>query len=288
MKNLSRTLAAALMASAVTGAAHGAVSIFDDLTLAPDSHYFPGSAIGGNFDGASTDFYFSSGNVSFKQTYSDYGSDCCASGWTYSNHTDATTPGSTNQYSAYAGSGEGGSANYGVAYAFGPVEATFSTPSTVSGAYFTNTAYAALSMQQGDSFAKKFGGSSGNDPDFFKLTITGYDGTATKGSVDFYLADFRFADNSKDDIVNSWTFVNLSSLGAVTKLSFALDSSDVGAFGMNTPAYFAMDTLTASPVPEPEQALMLLAGLGGLAWRLHRQIPASRTKGFFFPGLQSA
>jgi hypothetical protein len=28
-------------------------------------------------------------------------------------------------------------------------------------------------MLNGDSFAKKFGGASGNDPDFFKLTIIG-------------------------------------------------------------------------------------------------------------------
>ena len=60
----------------------------------------------------------------------------------------------------------------------------------------TNTTYAALSMRDGDSFAKKFGGPSGNDPDYFRLTITGKDsGGSTIGSVEFYLADYRFADS---------------------------------------------------------------------------------------------
>lgn len=287
MKRTSHTLASGLVAFALSGVAQAATSTFDDLTLTPESHYFPGSAVGGQFDGASTDFYFTSGNATFKQTYSDYGADCCASGWTYSNHTDMATPGYTNQYSAYTGSGQGGSANYGLAYAFSPVVATFSAPSIVSGAYFTNTTYAALSMLQGDSFAKKFGGSAGNDPDYFKLTITGYEGAVAKGSVDFYLADFRSADSSKDYIVNSWTFVNLSSLGAVTQLGFALDSSDVGAYGMNTPAYFAMDTLTVSAVPEPDQALMLMVGLTGLVWRLRRSRRTTRAHGFFFPVLHA-
>jgi hypothetical protein len=48
------------------------------------------------------------------------------------------------------------------------VSFTSPTPVTVTGAYFTNTTYAALSMLSGDSFAKKFGGASGDDPDWFK------------------------------------------------------------------------------------------------------------------------
>jgi hypothetical protein len=35
--------------------------------------------------------------------------------------------------------------------------------------------YAALSMRDGDGFAKQFGGASGDDPDYFLLTITGRD-----------------------------------------------------------------------------------------------------------------
>src|SRR5207249_4062813 len=112
-------------------------------------------------------------------------------------------------------------------------------------ARIANTTYAALSMLNGDSFAKKFGGASGNDPDYFLLTITGLDSQQhSTGSVDFYLADYRFANNAQDYIVSDWTTVDLSSLGLDTQtLSFGLTSSDVGDYGMNTPAYFALDNL---------------------------------------------
>ena len=75
--------------------------------------------------------------------------------------TDTTTPGYDNQFSAITGDGADGSATYAVAYTTGftaASQAEFSTPATVSGVYITNTTYAALSMLNGDAFAKKFGG----------------------------------------------------------------------------------------------------------------------------------
>ena len=58
------------------------------------------------------------------------------------------------------------------------------------------------------------------------------------GTVDFYLA--------KDGkILKDWTYCDLSSLGEVTKLTFALSSTDNGDYGMNTPAYFCIDELGA-------------------------------------------
>jgi len=106
---------------------------------------------------------------------------------------------------------------------------------------------------------KKFGGATGDDPDWFLLTITGKDSSdAVTGTVDFYLADYRFDDNSLDYIVDEWTWVDLTSLGGATKLEFDLDSSDVGTWGMNTPAYFAMDDLHS--VPEPSTLAIFMGG----------------------------
>ena len=128
----------------------------------------------------------------------------------------------------------------------------------------TNTTYAALSMRDGDSFAKRFGGVTGDDPDYLFLTITGKDaGNGDTGTIDFYLADFRFADNADDYILDDWTFVDLSSLGAVSSLEFTMTTTDVGQFGANTPLYFAIDNI--QPVPLPATAWGLTSALGLLA-----------------------
>lgn len=252
--------AALLAGFALSGGAAAAVSTFDDLPLAPESHFYPLATT-----------TFTSGGATFNHSFTDWGGGCCQNDWVYSNRTDTTTPGPANQFSGYAGGGALGSSNYAIALLGAPT-VSFGGPVAVSGAYFTNTTYAALSMLEGDDYGKKFGGASGNDADWFKLTIEGRDaGNALTGSVDFYLADYRFADNSLDYIVNDWTYVDLSSLGTVSSLSFSLASSDVGQWGINTPAYFAMDSLAVAAVPEPSQAAMFLAGLGVLGFAARRR-----------------
>ena len=107
-----------------------------------------------------------------------------------------------------------------------------------------NSTYAALSMKNGDAFAKKFGGTSGNDKDWFKMTIIGYNAAGDSiHSLDFYFADYRFDDNSKDYIVNEWTTVDLAPLGKVNKITIRYSSTDIGQFGMNTPAIACFDDL---------------------------------------------
>ncbi len=115
---------------------------------------------------------------------------------------------------------------------------------TVSGIYVTNNTYTYYSLKDGDGFSKKFGGETGNDPDYFKLTIRGYNnGQVQPDSIEFYLADYRFSDNSNDYIVNEWTYIDLKPLGNVEEMTFLLSSTDNGQFGMNTPAYFCVDQL---------------------------------------------
>ena len=214
---------------------HTGISTFDDLSLDPVDAYWNGSDLSGGFQ---------SGMAYFFNTYNQkWGS---WKGFAYSNMKDTTTAGYTNQYSAITGIGVNGSANYGVSYAGSGASVALRgnlRGGVVKGVFITNSTYAYLSMKNGDSFAKKFGGSTGNDPDWFLLTIKGfYSGTITD-SVNFYLADFRFTDNSKDFILNSWAWVDLTTLGNVDSLTFNLSSSDVGQYGMNTPAYFCLDNL---------------------------------------------
>lgn len=204
------------------------------------------------------DTTFIVGGLEFENNYNaQWGS---FSGWAYSNSIDVTTFGFSNQFSAIPESGAQGSGQFGVCYNFGDsrVFVEDGSASVFNGAYFTNTTYAYLSMLNGDNFAKQFGDStdangvvdSTDGEDFFLLEIfaLGADSLRTGESVDFYLADYRFADNSQDYIVNDWEFVDLSVLGAVHGLDFVLSSSDEGMFGMNTPAYFAMDNLTGGTV----------------------------------------
>jgi hypothetical protein len=189
-------------------------------------------------------------------------------GWAYSRDDDTITSGRANESSAITGSGSRGSTNYGVS--FGDSSITFGAALDFTGRGFdvTNTTYAHNSMRDGDAFSKRFGddpSTSGvietDQPDFFLLTVEGLLAGSSTGTVDFFLADYRFGNDADDYIVDSWEFVDLTSLGVVDELSFDLSSSDVGSFGMNTPDYFAIDNIGA--VPEPS-AFALLAGVAAL------------------------
>lgn len=170
------------------------------------------------------------------------------SGFAISADTNVTTPGFSNQYSAYPGQGAVGTTAYAMGYIYEPLiinlkEGAFGKP--MIGMYVTNSTYAYLSMRDGDSFAKKFGGETGKDPDYYFLTIKKYSGgVISDDSINVYLADYRFADASKDYIVKDWKYVDLTVLGEVDSLILSLTSSDVGVFGMNTPSYVAIDEVS--------------------------------------------
>ena len=182
-----------------------------------------------------------SGGWLFTNYYSEY----FWGGFTASNHTDLTQTGLNAQYTAATGGGFDGSAQYAVAYAMGAqteVSAADGSPQTVSGCYVTNNLWAYQNMLEGDYTATPFGGTSGNDPDWFKLTATGKNANGqTVGTLDFYLADYRFANNEQDYILDTWEWFDLSPLGQVATITFSLSSSKNNAGGMITPAYFCMD-----------------------------------------------
>jgi hypothetical protein len=264
MKKITLTLSCLAV---LTSAAQSFTTVgFGDVSLlTPPATAYTGTGGGVYYNGSDGAGGFTSGGVQFTNNFTDYGSFTSWDGWGYSNTTDTLTGDYTNQFSAYTGGGFGSdndvyAINYGSYLADVPtmfLDADTSNPLSMR---ITNTTYTANSMLNGDSAAKKFGGDSGNDEDWFLLTIRGFDALDQDiGTVEFYLADYRFSDNSLDYIVDSWTEVDLSSLGTnVASLQFEYSSSDVGTYGVNTPKYFAMDDFTA--VPEPS-VYALLVGL---------------------------
>ncbi|MDR0955031.1 MAG: DUF4465 domain-containing protein [Rikenellaceae bacterium] len=160
---------------------------------------------------------------------------------------DRSTTGTGNQCSVYAEGGAGGSLTFAVAtgmlndYGGDYARIAFGgqTEELIESFQVSNATYPALSMIEGDAFAKQF---TYEDADWLKLVITGYNaaGTAT-GTVDYYLADFRSA--TAPGVVEGWKQVNLSSLGKVNRLEFSFESSDTGLYGVNTPTYFCFDDL---------------------------------------------
>ncbi|QGY47135.1 DUF4465 domain-containing protein [Maribellus comscasis] len=204
---------------------------FENLELEAESFY----------NGADATGYFTSGGFTFLNDYNaEWGS---WSGFAASTVTDNQTEGWSNQYSAIPGSGALETSTYAVSYASMGSEIHFEK-TVVSGFYITNSTYAYLSMRNGDAYSKKFGGENGSDSDWFKVDIFGISEAGdTTGTIEYYLADFRSENSSEDYIVNDWKWLDLSSLGEITTLKFNLSSSDVGDWGMNTPAYFCIDQL---------------------------------------------
>lgn len=234
MKKHYTHLAAALLAFGTFNASAQTVSTFENFNLQPNSVK--------NGSGAAVDAKFNSGNVEFPNTYqSDYA--YWSDGWAYSTMQNDTTAGYTNLYAAYSKSGNNASAKYAVGQQNSMLRITGTdAKKAVKGLYITNGTYAALSMKNGDNIAKKFGGATGQDPDFFVVTIKKFlNGLEGTDSVNCYLADFRSSVDSLDYILKSWKWVDLTSLGNADSLWFRLSSSDNGQFGINTPTFFCID-----------------------------------------------
>ncbi|MDR1666541.1 MAG: DUF4465 domain-containing protein [Bacteroidales bacterium] len=165
---------------------------------------------------------------------------------------DIATEDYLNQCSVYYRDSETGYGGYGGSLTFavaavgtitgGPAEVFFADRSErqFSCVWVANTTYAALVMLKGNHYANPF---SYENKDWLKLTVTAYkaDGSES-GHTTCYLADFRTADAG--GLLTAWKKIDLSALGTANKLSFGLESSDAGEWGMNTPAYFCFDNLT--------------------------------------------
>ncbi|MFM8497771.1 MAG: DUF4465 domain-containing protein [Planctomycetia bacterium] len=262
LRLILRSLAVLMIALNV--AARADVVTFESLTLPPSS-YANGNP--GNLSpGSSVSVPFLFGGVAFANTFGIDATWGFAywNGFAISNIVNTTDGTWTNQYAAKPGGGHL-SANYAVAYS-SAATIMFPEPVVVSGLRIANTTYAYAIMTEPDpnGFSVPLGQGG-----WFSVTATGSRNGVMVASEEFFLADLRGADPI--GVRGGWNWFDLGGLGLIDSLAFSFAGSDVGEYGLNTPAYFAMDDLTFA-VPEPGAAVLLACGVvAGLVARWARR-----------------
>lgn len=266
-----RLVVAVALGLTAAGSAGAVVIDFEDLGLAPGAidNGDPGNLVAGQ----SVSVPIVSGGVSFANTYGidsfggyDYPYWLGFAGSAVDTVVSGTAKGAfTDQYTSYPGGGSG-SRTYMVAYDTAAV-ISLPVPTTVSGFWIANTAYAYCTMANGDAynFAQPLASGTG----WFAVTATGRLAGSPQGTAEFFLADLRGAEPL--GIRAGWTWFDLTPLGQVDQIEFSFAGAENQySFGsLLTPTYFAMDDLTVAAVPEPSGlALLLTAGgaIGGLGW----------------------
>ncbi|MBQ7698274.1 MAG: DUF4465 domain-containing protein [Paludibacteraceae bacterium] len=152
----------------------------------------------------------------------------------------------TDQFRSAAGGAYEGN-NFAVAYYAAPstwfagyndpVTLTNTTePQVINGFYITNSAYTMDAILHGDYANDAFA-----QGDYLSLTISGYNGTTKTGETTFYLADYRSANASEHYALDTWKWLDLSGLGAVTRLEFTMFTTKSDEYGFTTPTYFCLD-----------------------------------------------
>lgn len=248
MKHYSTLFFLALFAIPDTAFCQDNILDFESFNLPLDT-FLNGSDLGGDFIEPNESTFDS---FRLENTYDTAFGGYWSRGFAISTMRDDSTAGSGNLYSSIAGGGQNSDA-YGVVQGFVNSRLEFESTrpgNRYMGVYLTNSTFAYYSMLQGDGFAKKFGGPTGDDPDYFFIRFYFSDqenSFVPYDSVDFYLADFRSDDNSEDYILNDWVFLDLNDFPAFEyygrRMEVKLFSSDDSNVGINTPGFFCMDNL---------------------------------------------
>lgn len=102
---------------------------------------------------------------------------------------------------------------------------------------YAPTTYLLGTEKNGNDYARALTGKS----DYMKVILTGYVGETATTKAELYLTQ-------NGVIQEGWRTASLESLGYVTKVEFTFEGSDTGAYGLNTPTYFAFDNVS---VQEP-------------------------------------
>jgi hypothetical protein len=135
---------------------------------------------------------------------------------------------------------------YIIASQFDAQGITFDARYEPVGIYLNNHPWPFYSNLYGDAFARALD----REGDFFKVVITGLDthGDPRDGDAEWHetgRAEHLFAEYRDGELHQSadWQWADLSAIGTARRLTFALESSDTGDWGMNTSAYFCLDRL---------------------------------------------
>ena len=192
-----------------------------------------------HWNGAKGNGYFLSGSYKFHngaQPQYNFYYDCM-----YSNETATTYSGLQDQWRNIVGKGYDNSENYGISY---PQEGTIDVMNkengdNIRGFYVTNTAWVYDAVKKGDGMSDVAGGFQKGD--YFKLIIKGKKADNTESQVEYYLADYRAENEADHYVIDTWQWVDLSSLGEVKSVSFKMEGTKKNNYGLTTPTYFAFD-----------------------------------------------
>ncbi len=117
---------------------------------------------------------------------------------------------------------------------------------TFNSVWVCNTTYSYLAMKDGNGIAHALKDDNG----WFKVVFVAMDKNCkpTGKTVSYYLANFDASKPTESGLDNEirtgWNKVDLSGLGDnVCTVAIDFEGSDVGAYGINTPAYVALDDL---------------------------------------------
>ena len=123
-----------------------------------------------------------------------------------------------------------GSSNFAVVN--GTSYMTLKTPKVIKSMEIMNTTYALNVIKNGNAYAQAL-----TEPGtYFEVQVTGYKAKQQTATLKFDLARDGVA-------VEAWNTVDMTSLNEVDSVVFEFFGSDSGDYGLNTPAYFALDNV---------------------------------------------
>jgi len=224
MKKFFFFAAAALMNTAMY--ADLQVADFENINLAQESEFaFSNDTTG----------YLESGSFEVQQTVAYGGT--YVTGAVLSSHTDTEYATYLDANKSIAGGAYGGH-NYVVWYedSWTPNSIKLKEAAVVPGMFVCNNVYAYNSMKNGDAMA----GEPFGDADYFTLIVYAkLNGTGVNARVIVDLAEGT-------NIMEEWTYVDLSSLGEIDELTFSFAGSRTNDYGVLTPTYFCIDNIGAT------------------------------------------